>query len=60
VVEAPLVEGPQLALDAGVLDVAGHAVGRDVAVHADLLRDSLCDRLVAVEALGADTCRPAA
>jgi len=51
VVELLRVEGTQLRLHAGVLDVAGDAVALDVAVHALLRRDPLGNRLVAGEAL---------
>ena len=51
VVEAREVEGPQLGVDARVLDVARHAVGRDVAVDAYLRGNALRDRAVAGQAL---------
>lgn len=50
-VERTLIEGTQLRIDAGMLDVTRHAIGRHSAMDTALLRDSFCDRLVAGEAL---------
>ena len=50
VVEGAWLERPQLGVDAGVLDVAGGAVSRDVPVNALLRPDPVPDRLVAGEA----------
>jgi hypothetical protein len=51
-VEPALIEGAQVAVDPGVLDVTGDAVVRHVPVHALPLPDALRDRLVTREALG--------
>jgi hypothetical protein len=43
VVEALLIERPQLAIDAGMLGVARHAIALDVSMHSAPFRDAFGD-----------------
>ena len=52
VVERARVEGPQIRIDAGVLDVARDAAARRITVHPAPRANPLRDRLVALQAAG--------